>query len=54
MKFTPDGKTPLYYTMHDGSKLEGITKVIPVSDGVYLSASVPGFPGLFKLPLKSP
>ncbi|PJZ26512.1 hypothetical protein CH352_05280 [Leptospira hartskeerlii] len=45
-----DGKTPLYYGMHDGSKFSTLIVVIPGKEKIYLSVYEKGYKGINILP----
>lgn len=43
---SPDGKTPLYHGIHDGSQFSSLIVVVPGKDRVYLGAYEKGYRGL--------
>ncbi|MCE9599771.1 MAG: hypothetical protein K8S54_17565 [Spirochaetia bacterium] len=47
---SPDGKTPLYYTMHDGDLFSFVVAVIPGKDRIYLVVYKDGLKGLRTIP----
>lgn len=48
-----NGKTPLYYSMHDGSKIKDISVAVPNLDSVYFPSFDISSRGLYTLPLSS-
>ncbi|MCW7491420.1 SMP-30/gluconolactonase/LRE family protein [Leptospira sp. 2 VSF19] len=49
----PDGKTPLYYSMHDGSKIKDISVVVPNLDTLYFPSFDTSSRGLYSMPISS-
>lgn len=49
----PSGKKPLYYSMHDGSKIKDISVSVPFEDRVYFPSFDKTSRGLYSLPISS-
>ncbi|PJZ26510.1 SMP-30/gluconolaconase/LRE-like region [Leptospira hartskeerlii] len=49
----PSGKIPLYYSMHDGSKIKDISVSVPFEDRVYFPSFDKTSRGLYSLPISS-
>ncbi|MGJ4786535.1 SMP-30/gluconolactonase/LRE family protein [Leptospira koniambonensis] len=49
----PSGKKPLYYSMHDGSKIKDISVSVPFEDRVYFPSFDKTSRGLYSLPVSS-
>ncbi|MEI1279765.1 SMP-30/gluconolactonase/LRE family protein [Leptospira venezuelensis] len=49
----PSGKKPLYYSMHDGSKVNDISVSVPFEDRVYFPSFDKTSRGLYSLPISS-
>ncbi|MGJ4744813.1 SMP-30/gluconolactonase/LRE family protein [Leptospira sp. SA-E8] len=49
----PSGKRPLYYIMHDGSKIKDISVSVPFEDRVYFPSFDKTSRGLYSLPVSS-
>lgn len=47
MAFSPDGRTPLFYSMHDGSKLFDISVACPIGDELYFPTFTEELSGVF-------
>ncbi|TGM12067.1 SMP-30/gluconolaconase/LRE-like region [Leptospira selangorensis] len=49
----PSGKKPLYYSMHDGTKIKDISVSVPFEDRVYFPSFDKTSRGLYSLPISS-
>ncbi|TGK44463.1 SMP-30/gluconolactonase/LRE family protein [Leptospira andrefontaineae] len=49
----PSGKKPLYYSMHDGSKIKDISVSVPFEDRIYFPSFDKTSRGLYSLPVSS-